>query len=351
MIQKKITPTTLAIDPCTRCQLKCPECPNTGTGKEPKRGWGQLKFENFKMLLDNNPYINTVIFDCFGELFLNKELLSMVKYGHRKGIILNLGSSNMNFVHKGVLEGIVKNKVNSLTIALDGATPEIYSIYRKGGNFNRVIDNIKEINRIKIKYDSPYPKLIWQFVVFGHNEHEIPMARAMAKELDMEFTPKMSWDSEFSPIKDKKFVAKQLGWSTTDREAYSEKEGQHYMSSICRQLWHAPRINWDGRVLGCCWTDIGFGANAFLDGYQQAINSDKIQYARNMLTGKVNSRKDIICTDCDIYKSMQTHGEFIKSSEVEMPMWMYLAGLIYNKSGIKKGLQYLNRFLIRKQSL
>jgi len=32
------------------------------------------------------------------------------------------------------------------------------------------------------------------------------------------------------------------------------------MRGICHQLWHAPVLNWDGRVMGCCrnfWSDFG----------------------------------------------------------------------------------------------
>jgi hypothetical protein len=35
--------------------------------------------------------------------------------------------------------------------------------------------------------------MTWQLIVFGHNEHELPKARAMARDLDAVFA-KLNWD-------------------------------------------------------------------------------------------------------------------------------------------------------------
>ena len=49
------------------------------------------------------------------------------------------------------------------------------------------------------------------------------------------------------------------------------------MQEICHQLWDAPQINWDGKILGCCrnfWGD--FGGNAFTEGLFQSVNSGQM---------------------------------------------------------------------------
>jgi MoaA/NifB/PqqE/SkfB family radical SAM enzyme len=121
-------------------------------------------------------------------MFLNPGLLQIIEYGFRKGIAMSADSGvNLNFVREGVLEGLVKYRFRSLLCSIDGATPETYRIYRVGGNFERVIKHIQEMYHYKKLYQSEYPKLSWQFVVFGHNEHEIPLAREMANSLNMSF--------------------------------------------------------------------------------------------------------------------------------------------------------------------
>ena len=74
-----------------------------------------------------------------------------------------------------------------MTVSLDGASQETYEIYRVGGAFERVINNIKAINAYKKQYKSAVPILLWQFVAFGHNEHEIAKAKTLATRLGMHF--------------------------------------------------------------------------------------------------------------------------------------------------------------------
>jgi len=199
-----------------------------------------------------------------------------------------------------------------MTCSIDGASQESYHKYRVRGDFNRVIRNVERINFYKQQYRSKLPRLTWQFVVFGHNEHEIPLAREMAGKLGMDFVPKLTWDSKFSPIRDREFVRAQTGWQSVDREEFGRKHGEKYLATICHQLWDQPQINWDGKVIGCCRNFWGnFGGNAFADGLLNSVNSKKMRYARAMLSGKKPVRDDIPCASCELYLGMRDHGKFI----------------------------------------
>ena len=107
-----------------------------------------------------------------------------------------------------------------MTCSIDGASQETYGQNRIRGLFDTVIDNIKEINHWKLEYKSPHPKMTWQFIVFGHNEHELPTARAMARDFDMAFFAKWNWDAKFSPIRDRDLGARELGMAEVTREEY-----------------------------------------------------------------------------------------------------------------------------------
>jgi hypothetical protein len=287
-------------------------------GYEFNVGRGYLKFKNFKDLIDNNPQITRIEFDNYGELFLNPDLVSIIKYAYDKKIIVSCGAGvNMNSVNPDVLESLVKYRFYFLNCSIDGATQDIYKIYRKGGNFETVINNIKVINSFKEKYRTKYPILRWQFIVFGHNEHELPLARKMAKVLNMDFYPKTNWNSEYSPIMDKKFVKAETGWNILTRENYKEATGKNFVRHTCLALWHSPRISWDGRVTGCCWNVWSdFGGNAFTDGYIDCINSDKIQYAKKMILGLVKPHPDIPCSSCEIFKDILKTNNYYTSNEV-----------------------------------
>lgn len=280
-------------------------------------GWGRLKFEHFRNLIDQNPEIRRVYFDCFGEVFLNKDILPMLEYGSARNISFSFSSANFNHVPDAVLEGLVKHAVGKVSVAFDGVTAETYAIYRRRGELKRVLENIRKLNAYKAQYQSEFPKLVWLWVVFGHNQHEIPQAMELAEELGMHFQPKMQWDNSYSPITDPEQLKATLGWEHSNREAYSASTGDDYMKHVCHQLWSNPKINWNGLVLGCCWTQEGFGGNAFEDGYEAAINSEKIVYARRMLTGAAPARDDIPCTRCPLYLKRLEAGQFLTDEEMK----------------------------------
>jgi MoaA/NifB/PqqE/SkfB family radical SAM enzyme len=310
-------PQKLAIDPCTQCQLACPGCPNTDLGEPPGMGWGVLQFEHFKQLIDQNPAIKEVEFHCFGEAFLNKALVEMLRYGANRGLSFIFTSANFNHISEEMITALVECNVREITVAFEGLTQESYAIYRKRGKLSKVLENIKKLNAAKALAKSDSPAVQWLWIVFGHTEHEIPKAKKLAKELNMGFLTKMQWDSSYSPIRDPESLKLELGWDAVNREEYIALHDRDYKHRVCHQLWQAPRINWDGLVLGCCWTQIGFGSNAIDEGYEQAINGDRISYARKMLRGEAPPREDIPCTRCKMYLDLVARERYISADDIE----------------------------------
>ncbi|MDH7486929.1 MAG: radical SAM protein [Anaerolineae bacterium] len=312
-----IKPRRLRLEASSICQLRCPSCPNTSKVLQFVIGSGFLKLQDFQNLVDSNPWLAEIELSNYGEIFLNPDLLEIMKYACEHHVVLRADNGvNLNHVREEVLEGLVRYRFGSMTCSLDGASNETYQMYRVGGHFETVIENIRKINHYKQKYRSDYPRLAWQFVVFGHNEHEIPAARKLAHELGMAFRPKLSWDANFSPVRDAEFVKRETGLDAVSRQEFKAKRGVDY-ARICYQLWLEPQVNWDGKILGCCrntWGD--FGGNAFRDGLLESLNSERMRYAREMLRGKRVARGDIPCTTCDIYLSMRADGSWVTQEEL-----------------------------------
>jgi MoaA/NifB/PqqE/SkfB family radical SAM enzyme len=311
-------PSRIRIEASSFCQLRCPSCPTTAGAIHPVISSGFLRFADFRALIDGNPSITAVELSNYGEALLNPELIEMLRYAQRKSVEVNLHNGvNLNHCKDELLEAFVKYQVRKITCSIDGASQETYRVYRVRGDFDRVIGNIKKINHFKQMYHSEVPRLSWQFVVFGHNEHEIPVARAMAAELGMTFHTKISWDAKFSPIRDKEFVRTQTGEQAVTRKEYEEIHGRMYLRDGCLQLWNDPQINWNGKNLGCCrnfWGD--FGGNAFADGLAACFDHEKMRYARSMLRGHKPPRSDIPCSTCDKYHAMQNRSDWIVRDDV-----------------------------------
>jgi MoaA/NifB/PqqE/SkfB family radical SAM enzyme len=306
-------PAHIRVEASSFCQLRCPSCPTTVGAIHPAVSSGYLQLDNFRALIDDNPSIKSVELSNYGEALLNPHLVKILRHAQQNAVAITLlNGVNLNHCKDELLEGLVKYRVREITCSIDGACQETYQVYRVRGDFDTVIGNIERINHFKKIHNSELPHLCWQFVVFGHNEHEIPIAREMAASLGMTFRTKISWDSILSPIRDKEFVRAQTGEQAVTRQEYEELHGRRYAGEICRQLWDDPQINWDGKNLGCCrnfWGD--FGGNAFADGLAACLSHEKMVYAREMLLGNKPARNDIPCSTCDLYHAMQSSSDWI----------------------------------------
>jgi len=276
-------------------------------------GSGFLKFDDFRRIVDENRGVTEIELSNYGEILLNPDLPRIIEYAYRRGVRLTAKNGvNLNHAKEELLEALVRYRFRALFCSIDGASQETYERYRVRGDFEKVIANIKRINALKRRYNSPYPTLLWRFIVFGHNEHEISQARKMSRELGMQFRPKLSWDPDFSPVRDEEYVKREIDFDVTSRAEYEEAHGANYMQHLCFKLWSKPQINWDGKVLGCSRNFWGeFGGNAFSDGLDTAVNSEGIAYAREMLQGRLPGRADLPCATCDIYLGMKAKDRWL----------------------------------------
>jgi len=316
----EIKPRTIALEASSACQLRCPACPNAEGKIRSTLGSGFLKFADFKSTLNNNTYVNEVFLSEWGEPLLNPELIEMLQYAYKNGVRL-IASSNLNTMTRSLAEALVKYQFHYLVCSIDGADNGSYHAYRRGGSFERVIDNIKMINEFKRAYHSKYPELTWQYIAFGHNEQMIGAARKMAQDLNMRFYLKLAWGPIFggeaySPVKNKELVRAETGLGAASIEEFYQKYGVAFEREICTQLWGAPRVTFNGRVIGCCvsfWGDYG---NAFREGLLNIFNNEKMSYARAMLMGEKPPRSDIACATCWFYNIMATDHKWLSREEI-----------------------------------
>lgn len=301
---KSELPRKICLDACSLCQLNCVCCymKLNPHGVKNGCGLGYLKFENFKKLVDDN-YIKEIELSHNGEIFLNPELLDIIKYAYEKDIKLTVYNGvNLNYLTDKMAEALVKYKVKIMTVSIDGATPETYKIYRRGGDFNTVINNIKKINYFKKKYNSEYPMLAYKFILFGHNEHEIDKAKLLAKKLHMHIKFDQNYNPMYSPVKNIELVRKKAGIDPVQLPVIYKAENyrkNHMDWFFCKQLWNEPQISWDGKVLGCCVIyDNDFGGNVFKDGLLKALNHPKMIYAKNIIANNAPPISGIPCSTC-----------------------------------------------------
>lgn len=312
-------PRTIRLEASTICQLNCPCCymRNDKNGVQEGCGLGFLSFENFKKIVDDN-YFESIELSNSGEIFLNPELIKIIEYSYLNKIKLFAENGvNLNNLSDELAEALVKYQFEEIVASIDGASQETYAKYRVNGNYDKVIENIKKIIYYKEKYKSDLPLVKWKFIVFGHNEHEIKLAKIEAKKLGIPIFFSTNWVDSFSPIKDVETCNKETGIQCKGNvyeiilEKYRNDKTQWF---YCKELWTKPQINWDGQILGCCNNHkFNFGGNAFKDGLLKALNHPRMIYTKNMLTKNAEIIDNLPCSNCDCLKKMQEHDFWIQS--------------------------------------
>jgi MoaA/NifB/PqqE/SkfB family radical SAM enzyme len=267
-------------------------------------GWGHLTAENFKKFLTLNPRVRWIELSNYGEIFLNPELTDILRIAHESSVQVSAWNGvNLNDATPEALEAVVKYQVKGMTLSIDGASQETYSIYRVGGDFDQVIRNVRALNQFKKQYETAFPYLHWQFVVFGHNEHELEKARKMADELGASFRPKMNWDLTYSPPRNLDKITANVGKDlSSNAKVQKQSNDDNHTYKFCGQLWEMPQINWDGKILGCCVNVWGHYGNAFEKPLQSLLKSGPFAHAKAMLIGKEAPSADIPCWHCPTYK-------------------------------------------------
>ena len=288
-----VRPVSVGIEASTLCQLNCVSCYMRKTDYA-SVGKGVLKFEDFKRFIEDYPFIQRVELSNNGEVFLNPDIDRILEYAYEKNVeITMLGGVNFNYIADSTVENLVKYNVKNITVAIDGASQEIYEKYRRNGNFNKVISNIKKVNQFKEKYQSNYPHMMWQYILMEHNECDVEKAKEMAKDLEMIISFKLDWAGSFKPQNAEK-LSEITGLTVFNRNEYFEKTGELYAANLCNQLVFKPYINWDGRLLGCCCVhEKDWKRNVFEDNFIEALNSG--EYKKSVL--KVLGSKQELDTD------------------------------------------------------
>lgn len=297
-------PVRMVIDTGNICQLKCPLCP-TGLGR-PTRQKTFLSLDDFKKIVDEaGSYLCEVDLYNWGEPFLNKDIFKMIEYAKKGGIKVNI-SSNLNLLKESWMNEMVRLQLDQLTVSLDGTTAESYKKYRVGGNYELVMANLRKLIATKKSCRSKHPKIIWQFLIMKHNEHEIEEAKKLAKEIGVDklnLRPVRCDMGNELLMSDQEKVDSIQEWLPTQekhsRYNYKTKTKKNPLSKCLFQTTTMV-INANGSVSPCCgiydekW-DFG---NALQDGVFNVWNNEKYQHARKTVLEKETSDKDLICTHC-----------------------------------------------------
>ena len=246
-------PVVAFIEPNLYCNLQCPACP-TGLrlGLRPTVA---IDEELFKATIDQiGDYIFQLYMYNWGEPLLHKRTPEMIAYAKKKDINILLSTNLSIKLTDDYIDRLVLSGLDRMLVSLDGVTQESYSKYRIGGNLELVRENALRIQRAKQRLGTATPKVVWQFLVFRHNEHEIEQARAVHKEWGAdEFIvggaemPMEPYNEGFEPS-----TIPEYNVYHPDHPLQKESERQLTGDRACAWLYGVFVLNPNGKVSPCC---------------------------------------------------------------------------------------------------
>jgi radical SAM protein with 4Fe4S-binding SPASM domain len=244
-------PSFVSIEPTNICNLKCDSCPSGS--RSMKAPLGFLSLDTCEKIIDELSE-TTLIMSVWGhgEPFLNKNLFSFLEYANKKKIFTRL-STNAHFLNNEENNiSLLKSGVDNIIIAIDGATQSTYEKYRKGGNLNLVLENIKNLMKLKNKMKIENVFIEIQFIVMNHNISEIDEMKKLAKEIGVDKLQLIKYVSHPNRIpkeKDYKNIIKHYVPKSSKFSQYTDSNISS--SQKCWRPWLSTVINWDGTISIC----------------------------------------------------------------------------------------------------
>ncbi|MDA0264179.1 MAG: SPASM domain-containing protein [Chloroflexi bacterium] len=291
------------IDTTNICQLKCPLC-HTGKGTI-HRDQGVMDYGLFTETVDQiKDSCMWLTLYSWGEPFLNARIHEYIAYAHKQKIATIISSNLNKPLTPEMAEQVIRSGLDVMIVSLDGVTQDVYEIYRVTGHMDRVLDNLRLLDRKKRELGSKTPHIEWQFIVMRQNEHQLDEARQLAGELGVDSLVFKKVDfphGEDDPAEAERWLPRQHPEYLRDEPFHKpyQEDGR-----ACWRLWRSAVVNWDGGVSPCCYlTDKTEDFGDLNESTVKAVwNNAQYTTARGLFNKGITPEKWVGCLDCSVYK-------------------------------------------------
>lgn len=284
-------PYAISVEPAGFCNLKCPECP-TGAGVLTRRG-GVLALADYQEIIDQAAaHLMHVNLFFQGEPLLNRAIIDMIGYASQRRIF-SLISTNGQLFDEKLAKGLVQAQLKEIVFSVDGLTQGTYEVYRVGGQLHKLKAAVEMVVAEKRKSQSVYPLVTLQFIVFEHNQQEVPRLPFFTHELGADrFVVKTAQFNNFGDGTVK--PPTKTRWQRYDQD----RQFRSTVFQHCWRQWSSCVVGWDGSVVPCCYDKDGDFAFERMEG--QALETIwKGRAAQNFRRAILRSKYAIpICQNC-----------------------------------------------------
>ncbi len=288
-------PMSISVEPTTSCNLSCPECPS-GL-KKFNRPTGKISREDFALILKQmGKHLQYITFYFQGEPLLHDDFSEFVRMAKQKKLFVAT-STNAHFLNPQKALDLVHSGLDRLIISLDGTDAETYVKYRRGGDFEQVMQNIKTMVAARKQKGVPHPILELQFLVLKHNQHQIEDIKRLGKELGVDHVElKTAQVYEFEEGND--FIPDIEKYARYEKQPDGKYRIKNKLPNHCFRMWSSCVLTWDTQVVPCCFdkdAEYKFGQLTNQD-FREIWGNEKYQTFRQQI---LDDRSNIdICRNC-----------------------------------------------------
>lgn len=283
-------PPAISVELSSRCNLACPEC-FTGTGLL-KRKDEFISYTLAKKIAAELRGRTLSARLCFqGEPMMHPRFFDIIVLFREMNPEI---STNGHFLDRETCLKLASSPLRRIIISYDGVTPEVYNIYRRGGDHARVTDGIRRLSGVISEMGSSL-KIELQFLLHSGNEKEASDAAVFASSVRAEFRIKgiqvidIERAGEWMPADSRRsrYLMDQGKW----KAAGSPARG-------CMRMWTTAVITTDGDVVPCCYDKNAVHAMGNLNNntFRDIWHGDKYVSFRNAVI-RSRGEKDI-CRCC-----------------------------------------------------
>lgn len=272
-------PPIIWIEPTSICNLKCYMCP-TGKGKVREISHGVMSLEIFNYIvsrLRGQAIVRTALF-FRGEPLINQNIVEMVRTAADAGLNPYF-HSNGTLMNRDAAEQLIRAGLTYISFSFDGATKSVYEKHRRGGIFEKTLENIRGFLEVKRDSAGTKPYVVIQSIGFA-NQDDPHAIRDLFKGLPVD---------QFNQVP-------LHNWSGEVAECTITSQGQVYP---CPDPWQRLTICWDGTVVGCCNDMLQkfILGNVLEQEIEKIWNGDSMQELRQLMKDGKNENHPL-CRGC-----------------------------------------------------
>ncbi|MBD3313729.1 radical SAM protein [Candidatus Woesearchaeota archaeon] len=226
-------PHSLMIETSNTCNLRCTMC----STKDSKRKKGSMSMDMYRRIIDDaaDSGVRHIALHTVGEPLMHRNIVDMIRIAKKKGLYVMI-STNGQLLTPEKSKELISSRLDMIRFSLEGYEKKLYESIRVGGNFDRLVKNLRdfkairksmkknkpwmEINSVLIKEDINYAKKFYRFWK--------PMVDLVKFSVEAN-------QAGYSPHK----IHPSLRKYFTSREP-------------CHLLWGTMSISWNGDVTACC---------------------------------------------------------------------------------------------------